>query len=93
MSEAKQVIYNEFTEEEVEVDTNSVQFFVKKRNEKEVRRALSKLNATVNVVETTFSYEFGPSYVGEDPNTVCLYVLCARNDFFEELVKMSRLCV
>lgn len=72
-SEPKQVVYNEFTEEEVEVDTNSVQFFIKKRCEKEVRRALTKLGATVDVVETTFSYEFGPSYFAEDPHIVCLY--------------------
>lgn len=92
-SEPKQVVYNEFTEEEVEVDTNSVQFFVKKRCEKEVRRALQKLSATIDVVETTFSYEFDPSYSPEDQHTVCLYVLCARDDFFDELVKVSRLCM
>lgn len=92
-SEPKQVVYNEFTEEEVEVETNSVQFFVKKRHEKEVRRLLQKLSATVDIVETTFSYEFGPSYFGEDVHTVCLYVLCSRDDFFDELVKVSRLCV
>lgn len=94
-SEPKQVVYNEFSEEEIRVDTNIVQFFIKKRHEKEVRRLLTKFDKriSIDVVETTFAYEFGPSYFAENDYVVCLYVVSSEDFLFEELVKISQVCL